>query len=251
HDYETLKKLKGIGEYTAAAIASIGFNQPVPLMDGNVFRVVSRLFGIKTPIDTTAGKNEIRHALESFFDFEHAGNFNEAMMDFGAMQCTPTHPHCETCPCQSSCQAFITQKTDLYPIKLKQIPIKTRFLNYLVLQTSTQPTLTVLSQRTQKDIWKNLYEFPLIETTSLIDDATLAQFDFWKSASLFSTPPHFEKIIRKSQKLTHRQLHVSFTFATLPLNDISLSTSHLLLSITDLQQKPVPIILKKIIKEWL
>lgn len=246
-NFDTLKKLKGIGEYTAAAISSIGFNQPVPLIDGNVFRVVSRVFGIETPIDTTQGKKEIREALESFFDFEAAGNFNEAMMDFGAIQCTPTNPNCKNCPFEKYCQAFLTKNVNKYPVKEKQAPVKTRYLNYLILKTNETTPTFILSKRTAKDIWKNLYEFPLIETDINIDDCQLMKPDFWENLDLFLKTPHFQQVIKKSHKLTHRLLQVSFTIATIDPILITLKSPYLHLNYNEIQQKPLPILLAKIL----
>lgn len=248
-NFETLKKLKGIGDYTAAAIASIGYNQPVPLIDGNVFRVVSRIFGIETPIDTTQGKKEIRKALEQFFDYEKAGNFNEAMMDFGAIQCTPTNPKCNNCPFDKSCQAFLSKSVEKYPVKEKKVSIKTRYLNYLVLQTNESDPFYILSKRTDKDIWKNLYEFPLIETDTKIDDVQLKTTEFWSSTELFSTTPKFHQIIRKSHKLTHRLLQISFTIATIDSNFLTSKPPYLLLNYNEIQQKPLPIILVKFLNQ--
>lgn len=251
NQFESLKKLKGIGEYTAAAIASIGFNQPVPLMDGNVFRVVSRIFGIETPIDTAAGKQLIRDSLTSFFDFENAGRFNEAMMDFGAMQCTPAHTICTDCPLRCGCKAFQTDSVDKFPVKLKHTPQKTRFLNYLVLHSRQQPIYLALNQRIKNDIWKNLYEFPLIESDTEIADRQLTNADFWESVVSFSTAPQFEKVVRKSQKLTHQLLNVSFTMVSAQVENMTLSPDYFLICMDAIQQKPFPIMLSKFIKEWM
>lgn len=249
--FENLKKLKGIGEYTAAAIASIGFNQPVPLMDGNVFRVVSRIFGIATPIDTNAGKQEVYNQLILFFDFEHAGQFNEAMMDFGAIQCTPSHPNCSVCPFCECCKAHLTDNVDGFPVKQKKVPLKTRYLNFLILYSNQQPATVVLNQRINKDIWKNLYEFPLIETDKKINDSQLMQSDFWSSLSLLTEEPDFLSVVRKAQKLTHRSLQVSFTFASIDSQKILLPSKYFLINVEDIHQKPFPIMLSKLIEEWL
>lgn len=251
NDFNTLRKLKGIGDYTAAAIASIAFNQPVPLIDGNVFRVVSRIFAIETPIDTTQGKKDIQESLNRIFDFEHAGQFNEAMMDFGAMQCVPTHPNCEVCPMVHFCKAYQMNRVDEFPVKQKQKSIKTRYLNYLVLVSDQTNPAIVVHKRIKNDIWKNLYEFPLIETEKEISDENLLSPVFWQQQNIYKTNPRFQKVIRKSHKLTHRLLKVAFVVASVEKEHLTLSPLYLLLYYKEIQQKPLPILLADFLHELL
>ena len=128
---EGLRALKGVGDYTAAAIGSIAFGLPAAVVDGNVYRVLSRHFGIETPINTTEGKHEFTSLAQALLPADRASDFNQAMMDFGAIQCTPQSPHCEACPLQESCDAFRTGRTALLPVKLKTLTVKERRLTYI------------------------------------------------------------------------------------------------------------------------
>lgn len=161
--YHKLLLLKGIGEYTASAIASISFNQDYPTVDGNVFRVLSRFFGISDPIDTLAGKKIFKELAAELIKGTDPGMHNQALMEFGALQCTPKKPDCLQCPLKEHCYAFSTKKTAELPVKLKKTKQRNRYFNYFVL---LQGEDTWLRKRVGKDIWKNLFEFPMIETSS-------------------------------------------------------------------------------------
>lgn len=159
--YEKIKTLKGVGPYTAAAIASFAFNLPYAVLDGNVFRVLSRVFGIKKPIDTSVGKKIFSHLADQLLDKKYPGMYNQAIMDLGAVICKPSDPQCNQCPFQQSCFAFNNNKINFFPVKEKKIKIKHRWFYYLVLEYRKK---IVIVQRTKNDIWKMLYEFPQIET---------------------------------------------------------------------------------------
>lgn len=159
-DYRSLISLKGIGEYTASAIASMAFNLPYPVVDGNVNRVIARLYGIEEPVNTTAGKKAIKAKAENLLDKEAPGEFNEAMMDFGAIQCTSVNPKCGICPIQTYCYAFQHNQTAELPLKAKKLKRKTRYFYYLVLANENG---IVLRQRGTNDVWQHLFDFPLIE----------------------------------------------------------------------------------------
>ena len=160
-NYSDLLKLKGIGEYTAAAIASIAFNLPHATVDGNVFRVLSRIYGIETPIDTSSGKKVFSRKANELLDQQQPGEFNQALMEFGALQCTPKNPACSDCPLINICVAFQNNTIGSLPIKRGKTKIRKRYFNYLVIQNKS---FTYLYKRSTKDIWENLYEFPLLET---------------------------------------------------------------------------------------
>lgn len=168
--YHKILLLKGIGEYTAAAIASISFNQEYPAIDGNVFRVLSRFFGIFDPIDTNAGKKIFKDLATELIKGTDPGMHNQALMEFGALQCTPKKPDCLQCPLQEQCYAFSTKKTAELPVKLKKTKQRNRYFNYFVI---LYEDFTWLKKRTGKDIWKNLFEFPMIETSSATSIETL------------------------------------------------------------------------------
>lgn len=161
--YHKLLLLKGIGEYTAAAIASISFNEEYPTVDGNVFRVLSRFFGIEIPIDTTAGKKIFLDLATELIKGTDPGMHNQALMEFGALQCTPQKPNCIICPLNNQCFAFLTNKTSDLPVKLKKPKQRNRYFNYFVLLLDDY---TWIKKRVGKDIWKNLFEFPMIETSN-------------------------------------------------------------------------------------
>lgn len=159
--YEDIKALKGIGPYTAAAISSFAFNLPHAVVDGNVFRVLSRVFGIATPIDSTEGKNLFTALANKLLDKKYPGLYNQAIMDFGAVICKPATPLCTTCIFRKNCSAFLDNKVNELPVKEKKINIRKRWFYYLVLEYKGE---TAIRQRTEKDIWQDLYEFPLIES---------------------------------------------------------------------------------------
>ena len=160
-NHADMLKIKGVGEYTAAAIASFAFQLPFPAVDGNVFRVLSRIFGIDTPIDTAGGKKEILQLAMQLMDSKQPGIFNQALMDFGSLQCTPTLPNCEDCCFAFSCIAKKQDLTALLPVKSQKTTIKTRYFYYLHLIDNKK---TYIRRRSANDIWQGLYEFPLIES---------------------------------------------------------------------------------------
>lgn len=160
-DYNSILSLKGIGEYTAAAISSISFNLEYPAVDGNVYRVLSRYFGISEPIDTGKGKKIFAELAKELIRGTNPGMHNQALMEFGALQCTPKKPDCARCPLNEKCFAFLNHKISELPFKQNKTKQRERYFNYIVLSCKNQ---TWLRKRVENDIWKNLYEFPLIET---------------------------------------------------------------------------------------
>jgi A/G-specific adenine glycosylase len=172
--YNDILTLKGVGPYTAAAIASFGFGEAKAVVDGNVFRVLSRVFGIDTPIDSTEGKHIFNQLAAEVLDEKRPADFNQAIMDFGATHCTPSRPKCgKDCPMSAFCTAFAEQTVDNLPVKSKKMTKRERFFNYLILNDGDA---VYIRKRTEKDIWQDLYEFPLVETAILTEDAT-AIFD--------------------------------------------------------------------------
>jgi A/G-specific adenine glycosylase len=160
--FEDILALKGVGHYTASAIASFAYNLPYAVVDGNVFRVLSRVFGIKKPIDSTVGKKFFSQLAFELLDKKQPGIYNQALMDFGAVICKP-YPLCNICVFKDYCFAFKNKLVNKLPVKDKKIKIATRFLNYLVIEYNNK---IYINKRTGNDIWKNLYEFVLIETNS-------------------------------------------------------------------------------------
>jgi A/G-specific adenine glycosylase len=160
-DYEAILKLKGVGRYTAAAIASFAYNMPYAVVDGNVFRVLSRITGNNTPIDSTSGKKYFTALANEWLDKKNPGIYNQAIMDFGATVCKPLAPLCGTCPFNKVCTACLKGKVKQLPVKEKKISIKKRWFYYFILQYKNEMAIIL---REKKDIWQGLYEFPLIET---------------------------------------------------------------------------------------
>ncbi|HTL10738.1 MAG TPA: A/G-specific adenine glycosylase [Chitinophagaceae bacterium] len=165
--YASILALKGIGPYTAAAIGSFAFNLPHAVTDGNVLRVLSRYFGISTPIDTTEGKKRYDLLAAALLDKKEPGVYNQAIMDFGAVICKPQQPLCTECPQKKECRALATGAVKLLPVKEKQLVKKTRWFYYLVVQVKDE---VLIRKRTGKDIWQNLYEYVLVETEGLLEE---------------------------------------------------------------------------------
>jgi A/G-specific adenine glycosylase len=165
-----LKKLKGIGDYTAAAIASICFDEPVSVLDGNVARVITRLYAIDSPIDTNSGRTIITDLANSLLDIHHPGTFNQAVMELGALVCTPKSPACNSCPLSFACEALKHNQIEKFPVKTPKKAPTDRYMNYLVINFKKEKEEFVLMRkRTANDIWKNLYDFPCIESLHASD----------------------------------------------------------------------------------
>lgn len=170
--YRDVLSLKGIGEYTAAAICSFAWRQPYAVVDGNVYRVLARVFGIDLPIDSVAGKKYFAALAQELLDREHPDLYNQAIMDFGALQCVPQSPDCLFCPFRDGCVACAKGLVGTLPIKEGKTVVKPRYFNYLNIHCGG---VSLLSRRADKDIWQGLYEYPLIETTAAVDFADLQQ----------------------------------------------------------------------------
>ena len=186
---EEIKQLKGVGDYTAAAIGSIAFGLPAAVVDGNVYRVLARHYGIDTPINTAEGKKVFAALAQELLPSHEASAYNQAIMDFGAIQCTPQSPHCEHCPLMESCEAFRTGRIAQLPVKLKTLKIHERHLTYIYIRCQGQ---TAIHRRGPGDIWQGLWEPVLVEAESAI--------------------PPTAQLIRKNVKhvLTHRVLYADF-----------------------------------------
>ncbi|MBL7818788.1 MAG: A/G-specific adenine glycosylase [Saprospiraceae bacterium] len=200
--YEGILTLKGVGPYTAAAIASFAYDLPHAVVDGNVYRVLSRFFGIETPIDTTEAKHQFAALADAVLDKSRPADFNQAMMDFGATHCTPATPKCVQCPLKTECVAFKEDKVAVLPKKSKKMVRKTRFFNYLVINENDG---VYIQKRTEKDIWQDLYEFPMIETDELADILRGGSefVDFQKLTLVKQSQPY-------QQLLTHQKIVAVF-----------------------------------------
>lgn len=207
--YEGVRALKGVGDYTAAAICSFAYGLPHAAVDGNVYRVLSRVFGISTPIDTTQGKREFSALANELLDPENPGNYNQALMDFGALQCTPTSPDCASCPFLEECVAQEQEIIEVLPFKSKRTKVTDRYFTYFYLHTATH---LFLHRRPAGDIWQGLYEPFLIETKAPLSLDAALQF----------LPKHLQKgtvrLVAQDLKhlLTHRRLHADCYAIALP-----------------------------------
>jgi len=244
NNYSDILKLKGVGDYTASAIASIAFNEPTAVVDGNVYRVLSRFFGIATPINSTKGIKEFKALATTLIDHEQPATFNQAIMEFGAQQCKPKTPYCIVCPLQDACIAFSKNRVAQLPVKLKKTTIKHRYFNYLVFIDSKKNTL--IEKRTQKGIWQNLYQFPLIETKHSLEvsefETLLKQHDLLKGL-----PFHFN-IYNETDtvhKLSHQHLHTKFW--TISVDELPT----LGVPFSELKSYPVPILVANFISEFI
>ncbi len=202
--YEELLLLRGVGPYTAAAIASFAFDEPRAVLDGNVYRVLSRYFGIDIPIDQSRGKQFFAELAQALVPHDAAALYNQAIMDFGALQCTPQKPSCGPCPLRSRCVALATGRVSGLPVKEKKPERKTRYFHYLVVSRGRE---RFIRQRTGQDIWQQLYEFPLLESTGpALDPAALQQL--WPE--LKSEQGRLIARHTGTQLLTHQQIKAAF-----------------------------------------
>ncbi|MEN9980307.1 MAG: A/G-specific adenine glycosylase, partial [Bacteroidota bacterium] len=223
-----------------AAIASFAYNEVVPVVDGNVFRVLSRYFDIETDIASASAKKEFSAIALELIPKDNPALFNQAIMEFGALQCVPKSPNCEACIFNKSCAALQKKKVDQLPVKLKKLKVRNRFFNYLIF--SDEAENTIIQKRTDKGIWHNLYEFPLIESEKEEDFKTISkqiQNDFQQLNILTIGEENSKSIIHK---LSHQHLHIKFwnvkVGETLP-NGINK---------TDLKTYPFPIVLHNFIE---
>ncbi len=203
-DYSSILNLKGVGPYTASAIASFAYNLPYAVLDGNVFRVLSRIFDIELPIDQKQGKHFFSMLAQNILPKNTAGEYNQAIMDFGATVCKPA-PECAKCFFNKHCKAFLSSQQTLLPVKSKQLKIKERWFNYIVLK---HLDTFAIRKRITKDIWQNLFEFLLIETPGIAKQNEILNA-LQKSYS-FQSKPVVTKKIQVAQLLTHQLIHFSF-----------------------------------------
>jgi len=229
-----LKTLKGIGDYTAAAIASIVYNEPVPAVDGNMFRVFSRYYNIEDDISVSKTKKIFWDLGIEIIDQKRPGDFNQAVMDLGATICTPKAPKCDICPLNNSCEALRLNKVLQLPVKTKKIKVSNRFLHFILIENDGK---IALSKRTGNDVWKNLYTFPMIETkTDIIDNEYLNN--------------NLNFIQEEKHILSHQNLFIKFY--RLPYNvenskNLALITSYTWTELNHIEDIPLPKPMEKFI----
>lgn len=235
--YEGVLALKGVGAYTAAAICSFAYDMPYAVLDGNVYRILSRWLGIETPIDSTAGRKMFAEAADALLDKARSSLYNQAIMDFGALQCTPSSPNCLFCPLAGSCMALQQGKVEILPVKQHKTKVTNRYFNYIYVRMGDY---TFIGKRKGDDIWKNLYELPLIETDVDMSDQDEEVFEkvqeFFGKAQVLSV-----RVIKKGVKhvLSHRVIYANLYEVTLT-EEINVLGGYQKVSVEDLYKFAVP-----------
>ena len=245
NSHKEILSLKGVGDYTASAIASICFDLPHAVVDGNVYRFLSRYFGITTPVGTSNGFKKIKEKATSLIDKSQPGDFNQALIEFGALQCKPRKPNCDMCPFIQNCFALNYDKINMLPVKRKVNKIKNRHLNYLVMIDKNKRV--IIEKRQGVGIWQNMYQFPLLETNQKIKN--INEFN----TQMISLNPKLDTKKEKwilwnktsiIHKLTHQKLYIFFW--------INQKTEILpnALNLKDLKKLPVPVVIQNFIDKF-
>lgn len=240
--YNELLKLKGIGDYTASAISSICFNEPEAVVDGNVYRVLARYFKIFTPINSSKGIKQFKNLAQILLDKKQPGIYNQAIMDFGAIQCKPQNPNCQICPINSDCLAFKENMVKEFPVKEKKSTIKKKYFNYIVFVTDNNKT--IFEERKGKGIWQGLYQFPLIETMTEIhldELASVKEFQRLVPANVTIRLYNENSIVHK---LSHQHLYTKFWIIKTENN------SKASVSWEEIELLPVPILIANFLKDF-
>jgi A/G-specific adenine glycosylase len=213
-DHAGLLCLKGVGDYTASAIASICYGEASPVVDGNVYRVLARSFGVEVAINGPEGPGYFKQLAREVMDRGNSGAYNQGIMEFGALQCTPQKPNCAQCPLNDGCAALKENKVSLLPVKIKRNKVRNRYFNYLVVLDGEQRTR--IRQRKGRGIWENLFEFPLLESER---EYSLADVDGeWGGVLEAMEDPELYQFNQKQivHKLSHQHLHTKFWIVRTP-----------------------------------
>ena len=240
NDYKKILSLKGVGEYTAAAISSFSFGKAYPVIDGNVYRVLSRVFGVSEPIDSTIGKKKFKELANSLIDQNNPDIYNQAIMEFGALQCLPKKPACDSCIFKLNCFALKNDLINVLPSKKKKINQRARFFNYIIYIDENENTY--LKQRKENDIWKGLFDFPLIETVEQIEEIS----------NIINLKKN-EVLVNKSNQVKHILSHQKIYATFWKVKIIGEKNDSLLLKtqIEDISKFAVPKLLENYIKKYL
>jgi len=243
NNYKDLLKLKGVGDYTASAISSIAFNEVAAVVDGNVYRVLSRYFGIDTAINSTLGINEFKSLTSSLIDIEQPATYNQAIMEFGAKQCKPKNPDCTVCPLSASCVALQKKLVDVLPVKLKKSKVTKKYFNFLVCIDHNKKTL--FEKRLGKGIWQNLYQFPLIESEKSLN---AEEFHLLNLDNSFLKTTQFDYSLYNEadivHKLSHQHLYTKFWI--IEVEQLPMAA----ISIKSLTKYPAPVLISDFIDRF-
>ena len=231
-------KLKGVGSYTAAAISSFSFGLPFAVLDGNVIRVLSRVFGIQTPFDTTAGKKQFQKLAQELLDKKNPAEYNQAIMEFGALQCVPKSPKCNDCPIVNDCIAFNTNTVSLLPVKSKKLKVKSRYLHFLVVNKNNE----VLIGKRNSGIWQGLYEFPFLEFDENLNEKSVLKSPLWINFFKDSVKQISSISEEYIHKLSHQKIHAKFW--EIDVNSFR-SSDFKIVKCNELQKYPVSSLIEK------
>ena len=241
--YSDIIQLKGIGTYTAAAIASFSFGLPYAVVDGNVIRVLSRVFGIETSFQTALGKKNYQQLAQDLLSKKNPAEHNQAVMEFGAMQCVPKSPKCSACPYITNCIAYNTNSIEKFPAKSKKLKVKNRFLNYLLIQTDD----TVILGKRNGGIWKGLYEFPFIEYSNKKPEEMVISSDEWRA--VFKNTDFKIKSVSNEfiHKLSHQHIYARFWIVNVEGFELE---HYFFVQNSKLKSYPVSRLMDKFLKEY-
>ena len=237
-NHADILKLKGVGPYTAAAISSFSFGLPFAVLDGNVIRVLSRIFGIQTPFDTTAGKKQFQKLAQELLDKKNPAEYNQAIMEFGALQCVPKSPKCNDCPIVNDCIAFNTNTVSLLPVKSKKLKVKSRFLHFLVVNKNYE----VLIGKRNSGIWQGLYEFPFLEFDENLNEKSVLKSPLWINFFKDSVKQISSISEEYIHKLSHQKIHAKFW--EIDVNSFR-SSDFKIVKCNELQKYPVSSLIEK------
>jgi len=237
-NHADILKLKGVGPYTASAISSFSFGLPFAVLDGNVIRVLSRVFGIQTPYDTTAGKKQFQKLAQELLDKKNPAEYNQAIMEFGALQCVPKSPKCNHCPIVNDCIAFNTNTVSLLPVKSKKIKVKSRFLHFLVVNKNYE----VLIGKRNSGIWQGLYEFPFLEFDENLNEKSVLKSPLWINFFKDSVKQISSISEEYIHKLSHQIIHAKFW--EIDVNSFR-SSDFKIVKCNELQKYPVSSLIEK------
>ncbi len=243
-EYPDILALKGVGEYTAAAVASFAFNKPHAVIDGNVYRLLSRVFGIKTPIDSTAGKKEFRELADELLDRKAPGIYNQAIMEFGSQYCKPQNPDCNACTFSSICLAKQHKLVNELPVKALKTKVRDRYFQYLVIKHKNK---IWLKQRTAKDIWQGLFDFPLIETGKIFSETELKKNPDWKKYFKGTDPLLTDEPVAYRHILSHQRIFA--TFWTIQVKMKTPDKSWVEINLGDIQEYALPRLVDRYLEE--
>jgi len=246
--FSEIKRLKGVGDYSAASIASLAFDEPIPAVDGNVYRFMARYFGFQEQVGSSAGKKRAVAQAQKLMDKRKPGQFNQAMIEFGALVCKPVNPVCTACIFRDSCYAYQHDRVSLFPLKSKSASIRRRYFHYLVITFIKDGKLRIIiNKRTGDDIWKNLYDFPLIETSKRVSKQTLQGAERWKSIFQNLSPELGSISEEFKHTLSHQIILATFYRISLPSEPDPRLKS---IPVDDLELIPIPKLISRYVQKY-